>query len=235
MSRRLPRPSSRCVPRQVASAPLGDATDAQLLGLLWGLPGEPAVLEQACRGALATVGGLVRAGRLGPSGLRRELPLPPGAPSDAGERLAAALELGRRALAVPLATTRPVRGVDDLEPFLRGWFAGCRKEVFLVVLLDAKNRPLRAERVSEGCLTWAVVHPREVYGPAVRESAGAIVVAHNHPSGDPEPSRQDVEVTERLARVGELLGIPLLDHVIVGVGSCVSLRARGHLASPAPA
>ncbi len=124
---------------------------------------------------------------------------------------------------------RAVREAADLEPHLRGLFAGARKELFLVVLLDAKNRPLRVERVSEGCLTWSVVHPREVFAPAVREGAGAVIVAHNHPSGDPEPSRQDLEVTDRLHRVGALLGIPLLDHIVMGADRCVSLRARKQL------
>ena len=96
---------------------------------------------------------------------------------------------------------------------------------------NAKNLPLRTERVSEGCLTWSVVHPREVYAPAVRESAGAVIVAHNHPSGDPTPSAQDIEVTARLAKVGELLGIPLLDHIVVGRRRCVSMRAQGLMGS----
>ena len=117
--------------------------------------------------------------------------------------------------------------MTDLEPHLRGLLQGRNKEVFVVVLLDAKNRPLRTERVSEGCLTWSVVHPREVFGPAVREGAGAVIVAHNHPSGDPTPSAQDVEVTGRLARVGEMLGIPLLDHIVVGHRRCLSMRAQG--------
>ena len=124
---------------------------------------------------------------------------------------------------------RPVRGVEDLLPHLQSQLAGRQKECFLVVLLDAKHRPLRSERVSEGCLTWSVVHPREVFTPAVREGAGAILVAHNHPSGDPRPSRQDISVTERLARVGETLGIPLVDHVVLGGGGFVSLAAEGHL------
>ena len=88
---------------------------------------------------------------------------------------------------------------------------------------------LLCERVSEGCLTWSVVHPREVFAPAVRESAGAVIVAHNHPSGDPAPSVQDVDVTARLVRAGDTLGIPLLDHIVVGRDRLVSMRADGLL------
>jgi DNA repair protein RadC len=100
-------------------------------------------------------------------------------------------------------------------------------EEFWVILLDAKNRPSGMAQVSVGCLTWSVVHPREVYGPAVRMGAAAIIVAHNHPSGDPEPSAQDLEITKRLIAAGELLGIPLLDHLVCGDSSFVGLRSRG--------
>lgn len=186
--------------------------------------------REAGRQVLARPGGLSRLLRASPRQLERELYElrgHPGWPSDAALRICCALELGRRAVGAELPTGRAVRSARDLEPYLRGVLAGLGREVFVVVLLDAKNRPFRTERVSEGCLTWAVVHPREVFGPAVREGAGAVVVAHNHPSGDPTPSRQDVEVSARLQRVGELLGIPLLDHVVVGARRCISMRAEG--------
>jgi DNA repair protein RadC len=103
---------------------------------------------------------------------------------------------------------------------------GLERERFLVLLLDGKHRLKRREVVSEGTLTTSLVHPREVFRPAVRESAAAVVVVHNHPSGDPEPSLEDVEVTRRLIEAGRLLGIPLLDHVVVGDGRFASLRER---------
>jgi DNA repair protein RadC len=210
---------------------LAESADALLIedvlaGLL--LPGrELADARLTCRDLLAVVGGLPRLSRMSPRELARELAELPGLPPRAELRLASAFELGRRASRVALPAGQVVRGMSDLEPHLRGLLDGKTKEVFLVVLLDAKNRPMRTERVSEGCLTWSVVHPREVFSPAVRESAGAVIVAHNHPSGDPTPSAQDIEVTARLARVGEVLGIPLLDHIVVGRRRCVSLRAQG--------
>ena len=192
------------------------------------LPGEPAPgARDLARAVLGATGGLQRLTRLGARQLRRELTRVAALPDHAELRLAAAFELGRRAGQVELLPGQVVRGMTDLEPHLRGLLQGRNKEVFVVVLLDAKNRPLRTERVSEGCLTWSVVHPREVFGPAVREGAGAVIVAHNHPSGDPTPSAQDVEVTSRLARVGEMLGIPLLDHIVVGHRRCLSMRAQG--------
>jgi len=206
-----------------------------LAGLL--CPGAaPARAQALARGVLAEQAELPRLARMSPRELARELSgalrLAPGGAERAALRLFCAFELARRAARVDPPAGPVVRGAADLEPHLRGLLDGKLKEVFLVVLLDAKNRPLRTERVSEGCLTWSVVHPREVFAPAVRESAGAIIVAHNHPSGDPTPSAQDIEVTARLARVGETLGIPLLDHIVVGRRRCVSLRAQGLLGGP---
>ncbi|MFT7464377.1 MAG: DNA repair protein RadC [Pseudohongiellaceae bacterium] len=202
---------------------LSELTCEQLLGSLLD-PAEPS--RVLARELLTRVGGLKRMARMAPRELQRTSPQ---TSPEKALQLACAFELGRRSLREPLPVARPILAAADLVPHLQGLLTGFAKEVFLVVLLDAKNRPMRTERVSEGCLTWSVVHPREVFSPAVREGAGAIVVAHNHPSGDPRPSRQDLAVTERLVRVGETLGIPLLDHVVLGHDSFVSLRAEGHL------
>lgn len=102
-----------------------------------------------------------------------------------------------------------------------------RKEVFLTLALDSKNRVLREIRVSEGSLNASIVHPREVFAPVVRESAAAILLIHNHPSGDPTPSREDLEITTRLCQAGELMGVRVLDHIIIGSGSYVSFVDRG--------
>ncbi len=103
------------------------------------------------------------------------------------------------------------------------------REVFSALLLDAKNRLVRAVTVSVGTLTASLVHPREVFKAAIRHSAASIILVHNHPSGDPTPSREDIEVTERLVEVGKVLGIELLDHVILGSnGRFESLRETGY-------
>ncbi len=121
----------------------------------------------------------------------------------------------------------PLRTAECSYALVRVLLEGKPTEEFWSILLDARNRAIGLAQISVGCLTWSVVHPREVYGPAVRMGAGAIIVAHNHPSGDAEPSLQDVEITQRLSKVGELLGIPLLDHLVCGQGAYVSLRTRG--------
>lgn len=100
-------------------------------------------------------------------------------------------------------------------------------EVFAVLLLNGKHRVVGIAEVSRGTLTTTLVHPREVFGPALRLASAAVIVVHNHPSGDPEPSVDDIEVTRRLIEVGRVLGVPLLDHVIVGEnGRYTSLRER---------
>jgi DNA repair protein RadC len=97
-----------------------------------------------------------------------------------------------------------------------------------VLLLDAKHRKLRDVQISEGSLTASIVHPREVFAPAVRDSAAAVILAHNHPSGDPLPSAEDVELTRRLRQAGEIIGIRVLDHVIVGAEAHFSFADAGY-------
>jgi DNA repair protein RadC len=143
--------------------------------------------------------------------------------------LEAALELSRR-----LATRRLQRGdrVSGPSDVFRHFHARLRDEAherFMVLLLDGRHRVLREEVISQGTLTASLVHPREVFRPALREAAAALVLVHNHPSGDPSPSREDREVTERLRHAGEVLGIPVLDHVIVADQGFVSLRDEGLL------
>jgi len=141
-------------------------------------------------------------------------------------RLAAAFELGRR-VGVAGRSSRPClndpKGVNEL---LASEVCGLGQETFHVLLLDGKHRLRRRERISEGTLNSSLVHPREVFGPAIREGAAALIVAHNHPSGDPEPSAEDLAVTRRLIEAGRLLGVPLLDHVVIGAQSYVSIRDR---------
>jgi DNA repair protein RadC len=104
-----------------------------------------------------------------------------------------------------------------------------KKECFFILLLDSKNRAIKEERVSEGTLTSSLVHPREAFAPAIRESAASLILVHNHPSGDPTPSREDEEITLRLAEGGRLLGIAVLDHIIIGQGDYYSFADEGRL------
>lgn len=141
----------------------------------------------------------------------------------------AALELGKRVAAAKrqekFKVTSPQSGAELLLPRLRYE----RQEKFLVVLLDSKNQVLRIEQVSEGSVNSSVVHPREVFAPALLYHAAAILVAHNHPSGDPKPSCEDKELTQSLAETGVIMGIPLVDHLVIGDGIFFSFREHGYL------
>ncbi|MEY4374261.1 MAG: hypothetical protein RL760_427, partial [Candidatus Eisenbacteria bacterium] len=140
------------------------------------------------------------------------------------ESLMAAFELGRRAHDAPVART-PIRGPEDVLPHVRD-LTRARREHFVVLLLNARHELDRRETVSIGSLNASIVHPREVFLPAILHSAASLVLVHNHPSGDPEPSEEDLSITRRLLEVGELVGIGVLDHVIVASRGTVSFRAR---------
>ena len=134
----------------------------------------------------------------------------------------AALEIGRR-----IASAKPIEKIhfscpQDVADFLMPRLRYAAKEQFVVVLLNSKNKVIGTEVVSEGSLSSSIVHPREVYGPAILHHAAAIMVAHNHPSGDPKPSTEDKEATRLLSRSGKVLGIPMIDHVIIGDGNYYS-------------
>ena len=141
--------------------------------------------------------------------------------------LAAALEMGRRAGAAPLRARDPVKDAAAVHAHFRGRLPQLDREVFYVLLLDGKNRVQSEVRVSEGSLTAALVHPREVFAPAIRDAAAALILVHNHPSGDPTPSAEDRAITERLRQVGELVGIRVLDHVVIGQGRYASMADEG--------
>jgi len=101
------------------------------------------------------------------------------------------------------------------------------QEVFGVLVLNTKNKIVAVHEISRGSLNSSLVHPREVFKPAVLHNASAIICFHNHPSGDPEPSREDIEITKRLVEAGKIIGIEILDHIIVGDEEYVSLKERG--------
>jgi len=145
------------------------------------------------------------------------------------ELIKAALEVGKRATAAPLTTGQRVTSSGDVFRHYRPLMRDLRREVFKVVLLDGKNAIIRDVTVSEGSLTLSIVHPREAFVPAVKESAAAVIFVHNHPSGDPAASPEDRALTRRLVSVGEIIGIRVLDHVIIGDRQYVSFADEGWL------
>ncbi|MDY0301310.1 MAG: DNA repair protein RadC [Trichlorobacter sp.] len=141
----------------------------------------------------------------------------------------AAFILATRFQSRPLVTLDRFTTPGQVFEYFHHEMRDARKEQFLVLLLDTKNRISRKIVVSEGSLTQSIVHPREVFAPAVRESASAVIFVHNHPSGDPTPSNEDKQLTRRLKEAGELLDIRVLDHVIIGDGSFYSFAESGLL------
>ncbi len=141
--------------------------------------------------------------------------------------LIAAFELGRRAFERP-GDLAAIRGPEDVVAQVRD-LRRARREHFVVLLLNARNEMSRREVVSIGSLNASIVHPREVFTPAVTHGAASLILVHNHPSGDPEPSEEDLQITRRLVQAGELMGIQVLDHVVVAARGLVSFKSRGLL------
>lgn len=143
-------------------------------------------------------------------------------------QIQAALEIAKRFSQEEIRRGESFRSSADVFNHYREQLGSLKKEEFHVLLLDAKNRKLKDVRVSEGSLTSSLVHPREVFQPIIRESAAAAILIHNHPSGDPMPSQEDLQITQRLRDAGEMLGVHILDHLIIGKGRYVSFVDDGY-------
>ncbi len=150
-----------------------------------------------------------------------------------GCEIKAAFELGLRRLQKQGGPfqQQQFRCSEDVANFYMPRFADKKREQFQVLMLDRKNRFMRDVMISQGSLDASVVHPREVFNTAIRDSAAAIICIHNHPSGDPQPSPEDRALTRRLLDAGETIGIPVLDHIIVGRNCYVSFKDEGWLTS----
>ncbi|HEX4841279.1 MAG TPA: DNA repair protein RadC [bacterium] len=147
-------------------------------------------------------------------------------------RLAAALELGRRVRISSLGDRPVIQTAVDVYQLLGSEMRQLDREHFRTILLNTKNRVIRVCTISIGGLSQAPVHPREVFKDAIKHGACSLIVVHNHPSGDATPSGEDSVITDQLAAAGKLIGIPVLDHIIIGDGLYVSLREKGLLSSP---
>ncbi len=146
-------------------------------------------------------------------------------------RLAAAFELVRRVQATPFDSKQKIQSPDDIARHFIPRLRGAQKETFLIVMLDTANRIFRDVLISEGSLNASIVHPREVFRPAVAESAASLILLHNHPSGNPEPSREDIAITKQLFEAGKFIDISILDHLIIAGEAFTSLAQRGLMPS----
>lgn len=144
-------------------------------------------------------------------------------------QLRAGIELGRRITKSRLGDVITVRKPQDAAEYVMEELRYLKKEHFICLFLNTKNHIIARETLSMGTLNASLVHPREVFRAAIKCNSASIICAHNHPSGDPSPSPEDISLTKRLAEAGQLVGIEVLDHLVIGDGRYVSLKEQGHL------
>lgn len=146
-----------------------------------------------------------------------------------GVLVLSAIELGKRMNEYKPDEKYTIRSPEDGADFVMEEMRSLRQEHFVAIFLNTKNQIIHRQTIFIGSLNASIVHPREVFREAVKRSAASIIVAHNHPSGDPTPSQEDIHVTRRLAESGKVVGIELLDHLIIGNRKFVSLKEKGYL------
>lgn len=192
--------------------------DEELLSLVLGtgVRARPALV--VANELVKATGGVVALSRASP----RELAQVSGVGTARAVRIAAAFELGRRAQAWE-HHREMIADADDVFRTVASRVSGLQQEVFIVLGIDVRNGLLDVVEVARGSVHTVEVHPREVFRPLVRMAAAGGVLVHNHPSGDPTPSPEDIELTRRLRAAGQLMGIPIIDHVVIGEGSYRSI------------
>ncbi|MCL1864489.1 MAG: DNA repair protein RadC [Spirochaetes bacterium] len=213
-------PIQKCID----GASLHELSDIELLAVIMGTGTKDTdVLELASK-LIKNMGGLSAISRAG----LREITFEKGIGLKKAVKIQAAFEIGRRAITdapnLKLINS-PVAAWNLLLPEI----AGLQKEEFRVLVLNNKNMLLKKIIVSVGTITESIVHPREVFRDAIKEAGSGIIVAHNHPSGNTTPSKQDIDTTLRLIEVGKILGIPLLDHIIMTNLSYYSMKENGYI------
>jgi len=187
-------------------------SEAELLALLISTGTRGRNVHELAQHLLATAGGLTAMARLTANSLAQV----GGVGRAKASRIVAAFELGRRLAAVPLRPTNPIHSSRDIDAAFRPRLGERTEEVFLAVALDAKFRPISECIIAQGGSTTCSFSPADVYRTLIRDAAVAVVFVHNHPSGVPDPSPDDLIMTQRLLRCGHLLGVEVVDHVIIG-------------------
>lgn len=208
--------------RRLADQGVHALADHELLALMLGPGCGPASLR-ASLGLLDSSGGMTGLARLEAD----ELAAAPGVGPARAARVLAALELGRRLAAPEPVARQPIRDSVEVARWFRTRLWDQQREGIHALLLDGKHRLLRHLWLSQGSWNTCPLDPKLVFSVCLRRGASALILVHNHPSGDPSPSREDLDLTERLARAGQILGIRLVDHVIVGQDGYCSLADAG--------
>ena len=212
------------VQRCIEGESVADLSDIELLAVILGTGTRERDVLELSASIIKKSGGLTAISR---SGLR-EIASEKGIGLKKAVKIQAAFELGRRTLAsIPLKKhlNTPLSVWELLLPET----VGSQKEEFRVLVINNKNMLIKKSVISIGTITEAIVHPREVFRDAIREGGSGIIIAHNHPSGNPSPSRHDIETTRRLIEAGKIVGIPLIDHIIVADTSFYSMKENGYI------
>jgi DNA repair protein RadC len=221
---KLPAPHDR--PREkLARSGVGALGDNELVALVLGTGVKARPALEVAQDVLDLSGGVYGLTQAGIDDLLRVS----GIGRSRAARLMAAVELGRRAISHVASERVRFGRPSDIGRYLLPLYGGHREERFGIVMLDSKLRLIRSETLSVGILDASIAHPREVFRTAMLASASAIALFHNHPSGDPAPSEDDVFITTRLVAAGQLMGINVVDHVILGAGRWYSFHDAGML------
>ena len=201
-----------------------ELSDVELLAVILGTGTKEKDVLELSASVIKKHGGLTFISRCG----LREIAAEKGIGLKKSVKILAAFELGKRAI-----TGAPY--MNQISTPLAVWelllpeTAGLQKEEFRVLVINNKNMLIKKSVVSIGTITEAIVHPREVFRDAIREGGSGIIVTHNHPSGNPVPSRQDIETTKRLIEAGKIVGIPLIDHIILTDSTFYSMKENGYI------
>lgn len=155
-----------------------------------------------------------------------ELSLTKGVGLAKSSQIIAAIELGKRIALTSKANNYKVKSPDDVSHLLMEEMRYLKKEFFNIILLNTKNEVIAVENISIGSVNASIVHPREVFVRAIKRTSSSIILVHNHPSGDPHPSKEDINITKRLVEAGKLIGIEVLDHIIIGDNVYISLKEK---------
>ncbi len=205
-------------------ADIRSLSDHELLAVIVGAGIREHDVVDLSTGMLKSFGGL---GGLASAGLR-EIARSRGIGFTKAVRIHSAFELGRRVVTMPCAA-RHLDSPGAVWEFLLPHMACLDREEFRVLILNNKNSLLKNAMISAGTISEAIVHPREVFRDAIREGGASVIVAHNHPTGEPTPSREDIHTTQRLVEAGKIVGIPVLDHLIVTNASYYSFKEGGYI------
>ena len=210
-------------PRErLASRGAAELTDGELLAILLGAGTRGASALDVAAALLRGLGGVAGLVRASPEELAAYVGIGPARATV----VQAALELGRRAVASRPVCGQRLAGASEVWTYFRHRLSPLSVEEFWALGLDVRHRVQSESCLARGSLTGVEIHPRDVFRPLIRQATAAVIFCHNHPSGDPAPSRADLELTARLREVGDLCGIPVLDHVIVGWEGYASLAER---------